>query len=103
MTERKRSFVNIDELMAKVRLEQVTSFYSVELPELRRVGQEVRTKCFLACECSEETGDRALAIQVEHPATIWRCHHYGCGKGGNLVSLCNLLKGGMHCSGKPRG
>ena len=89
--------------MREVTLEQVATFYGVELPQLNRIGNEVRTRCFLACGCSEETGDRALAIQVDHPAKIWRCHHYGCGRGGNLVSLCDFLRPGQSANGKPRG
>jgi hypothetical protein len=42
-------------------------------------------------------------IQPEHPAKIWRCHEKGCGRGGNLVSLCDLMKPGEHTEGKPRG
>jgi hypothetical protein len=103
MARDRQGYVNVDELMEQVSLEQVAAFYGVELPALTRVGQEVRTKCFFACGCSEETGDRALAIQVDHPAKVWRCHHYGCGRGGNLVSLCDFLKGGEHANGKPRG
>lgn len=96
-------YANVDELMQQVSLEQVAAFYGVELPELTRIGREVRTRCFLLCGREHKTGDRALAIQVDHPAKIWRCHDYGCGRGGNLVSLCDYLKPGTHCEGKPRG
>lgn len=88
---------------SRVSLEQAPPFYGVELPELRRIGDEIRTRCFLNCGRHDETGDRALAIQPEHPARIWRCHEAGCGRGGNLVSLCDLLKHGEHSGGKPRG
>jgi 5S rRNA maturation endonuclease (ribonuclease M5) len=44
-----------------------------------------------------------LAIQADHPAKQWHCHNYGCGKGGNLVSLCDLMKEGASAGGKPRG
>ena len=44
-----------------------------------------------------------MAIQPDHPAKIWRCHEAGCGRGGNLVSLCDLMKPGEHAQGKPRG
>ncbi len=102
--ERERSgYVNVDELMRQVTFEQAVAFYGVQLPEIHRVGNEIRTRCFLNCGRSGETGDRALAIQAEHPAKIWRCHQYGCGKGGNLISLCDLLKPGSHADGKPRG
>ena len=89
--------------MRQVTFEQAVAFYGVPLPEIHRVGNEIRTRCFLNCGRAEETGDRALAIQAEHPAKIWRCHQYGCGKGGNLVSLCDLMKPGPHADGKPRG
>jgi hypothetical protein len=89
--------------MRQVTLEQAVAFYGVKLPEIHRVGNEIRTRCFLHCGQVCETGDRALAIQAEHPAKIWRSHQYGCGKGGNLISMCDFLKPGPHSDGKPRG
>ena len=54
------------------------------------------------CGREGQTGERALTIQPEHPAKIWRCHEAGCGRGGNLVSMCDLLKPGEHrASGPP--
>ncbi len=103
MTGEKHGYVNVDELMRQVTFEQAAAYYGVSLPEIHRVGNEIRTRCFLNCGHNEQTGDRALAIQAEHPAKIWRCHQYGCGKGGNLVSLCDLMKPGSHSEGKPRG
>src|SRR5438067_3235714 len=97
------SYVNIDELMPRIGLEQVASYYGLDLPELHRTGVETRMRCFLNCGKTQETGDRALAIQTGDPAKKWHCHQHGCGKGGNLVSLCDLLKPGAHASGKPRG
>ena len=89
--------------MSEVSLEQAVGYYGVTLPEIHRVGSEIRMRCFLACGRTGETGDRALSIQAEHPAKIWRCHQYGCGRGGNLISLCDFLKPGPHANGKPRG
>lgn len=103
MSERKRSFINVDELMPQVSLEQAATFYGLELPELHRTGKETRTQCSLACDRTEETGDRALAIQDNDPAKKWRCHQYGCGKGGNLIGLCDLMKPGASGNGRPRG
>lgn len=96
-----KGFIDVDALMPQVSLEQAANFYGVQLPELRRVGSETRTACFLLCGKKAPTGDRALAIQADHPAKQWHCHAYGCGKGGNLVSLCDLLKPGGN--GRPRG
>jgi len=96
-------FVNVEALMQQVSLEQAVAFYRIELPEIHRIGDEIRMRCFLNCGRGEETGERALSIQPEHPAKIWRCHQSGCGKGGNLVSLCDLMKPGPHADGKPRG
>ncbi len=103
MAGERPGFVNVDELMRQVSFEQAAAYYGVPLPEIHRVGSEIRMRCFLNCGRSEATGNRALAIQAEHPAKIWRCHQYGCGKGGNLVSLCDLMKPGTHADGKPRG
>jgi hypothetical protein len=47
--------------MAQVTLEQAAAYYGVPLPEIHRVGNEIRLRCFLACGRSGETGDRALA------------------------------------------
>ena len=103
MAPEKKGFINVDELMPQLTLEDVARHYGVELPELHRVGSETRTRCFLQCGRTAETGDRALAIQHDHPAKQWHCHQYGCGKGGNLLSLCDLLKPGASGSGRPRG
>ena len=89
--------------MPQVSLEQAAAYYGVPLPELHRVGNETRCRCFLNCGRTCETGDRVLAIQTDHPAKQWHCHHYGCGKGGNLVSLCDLMKPGVNGGGRPRG
>jgi len=103
MAPDRKSFISVDELMPQVSLEDVARYYGAELPELHRVGSETRSRCFLLCGRSVETGDRALAIQTGHPAKQWHCHQYGCGKGGNLVSLCDLLKPGDAGGGRPRG
>lgn len=99
----KPSFVNVDELMRPIGLHQVAHFYGASLPELHRAGAETRTRCFLNCGRTKETGNRVLAIQEDDPATKWRCHEYGCGKGGNLISICDLLKPGESGGGRPRG
>src|SRR5258708_4228075 len=99
--EKPASFVNVDELMPRITLEQVVAFYGVKLPELRQVGSEIRSRCFLVCGRQCETGDRAMAIQADHEAKQWVCHQQGCGKGGNMVSLCDLLKPGTNAGGPP--
>src|SRR5205807_9367732 len=83
--------------------EQAAADYAAALPELKRVGAEVRTRCFLNCGRTCETGDRVLAIQAEHAARQWKCFHGGCGKSGNLIALCDLLKPGENAGGRPRG
>jgi hypothetical protein len=98
----KSSFVKVDDLLPQVSLEQAAAFYGVTLPELHRLGAETRSRCFLACGRDSETGDRVLAIQEGDPAKKWHCHHYGCGKGGNLISLCDLMKPGESGGGRPR-
>jgi hypothetical protein len=99
----KQPFINVDELVPKLSVEQVAAYYGAPLPELKRVGTETRTRCFLNCGRSTPSSDRALAIQTEDPSKVWTCHQLGCGKGGNLVSLCDLLKPGESCHGRPRG
>lgn len=104
MSSEKRTFINVDELMPQITLEQAAAFYGVALPELKRIGAETRTACFLNCGKTAATGDRVLAIQTEDPARKWHCHSYSCGgKGGNLVSLCDLMKPGANAGGRPRG
>jgi hypothetical protein len=103
MPERKSSFVKVDELLPEVSLEQAAQFYGVPLPEMRQVGDEVRMRYFLNCGRTEETGDRAIAVQVNNPVKPWKCHVYECQKGGNLVGLCDLMKPGQNSGGRPRG
>lgn len=95
--------MNVDELIPQISLEQAATFYGIGLPELKRIGSETRSACFLNCGKSQATGDRALAIQEQEPAKKWKCHQYGCTKGGNLVSLCDLMKAGTDAGGRPRG
>jgi 5S rRNA maturation endonuclease (ribonuclease M5) len=102
-TEKRSGFINVDELLPQVTLEQAAAFYGVQLPELKRVGQETRTRCFLACGRTQETGDRALSIQTDHPAKQWKCFQYGCTKSGTLIALMDLLKPGANMAGRPRG
>jgi hypothetical protein len=102
MSAEKKPFVNVDELMPQVSLEQAARFYGVTLPEVKRVGSETRAACFLNCGKTAATGDRALALH-DDPTKKWKCHQYGCQKGGNLVSLCDLMKPGPDAGGRPRG
>lgn len=103
MSEKKSAFIKIDELLPAISLQQSADFYGVSLPEMRRVGDEIRMRCFLACGRTEETGDRAIAVQVDNPVKPWKCHVYQCQKGGNLVGLCDLMAPGTNAGGKPRG
>lgn len=103
MAEQNRAFINVDELVQQATVEQVASYYGVAPLELKRIGEETRTRCFLNCGKTQETGDRALAIQENHPAKQWQCHQYGCGKNGNLIGLMDLLKPGENMGGRPRG
>ena len=68
MSAERKSFIKVDELMPKVSIEQLAAFYGVPLPELHHVGKEIRSRCFLTCGRTCESGDRVLAIQTDHPA-----------------------------------
>ncbi len=103
MPAEKSRFINVDDLMPRVTIEQVAAYYGITLPELHRTGAETRARCFLACGRVEETGDRVLAIQESDAAKKWHCHQYGCGKGGNLPSMIDLIKPGESMGGRPRG
>lgn len=103
MEPQKPAYINVDELLPQISLERAAQYYGVGLPELRKIGDETRTACFLACGRNEETGPRALAIQADSPTKRWACHQYGCGKSGNLVGLCDLMKPGASAGGRPRG
>lgn len=100
MGKRKSSFVQIDDLQAQIDIETACRFYGVDPGPLERVGKDIRTRCFLNCGKTEETGNRAIAIDPESPVKRWRCHQYGCGKGGNLVTMCDLMKAGDNFGGK---
>lgn len=103
MPGEKPSYINVDELMPQVSLEQMASFYGITLPELKRIGHETRSACFINCGKQTETGDRAMAIQEGHPAKQWHCHQYECHKSGNLISLIDMVKPGDSMNGRPRG
>ncbi len=96
-------FIDVDRLQEQLTVEQVAAFYNVPLPELHRGEQAIRTQCFLLCGKSGKTGVRALAIKADSPVKEWKCHNYECGKSGNLISMCDLLKPGPNSGGRPRG
>lgn len=95
MVPHKPGFINVDELAQQLTVQQVADHFGVPVDALQQTGREIRTRCFLQCGKQHETGDRALAIQSEHPAKIWKCHDYDCPvkQGGNLVSLVSLAMG----------
>src|SRR5262249_29684827 len=103
MPAERKSFVNVDELIPQISLERMAAFYGVELDDLRRVGSETRTRCFLACGRTGGPATPALPARPDHPPRQWHCHQYGCGKSGNLVWMCDLLKPGPNAGGRPRG
>ena len=105
MNRPSREFVNVDELMRRVSVEDVMRFYGMAADAINRVSGEIRTRCFLNCSKTEPTGDRALSIKVDDDAKRWCCHRYECEhkQGGNLVGLIDLVKPGTHMSGRPRG
>ncbi len=70
MNQPRGSFVDVDELMRRVSLDDVCRFYGTPLDAVHRVGDEVRTRCFLNCGKSEPTGDRALAIKLGDPRRL---------------------------------
>jgi hypothetical protein len=95
MAPHKPGFINVDELAQQLTVQQVADHFGVPADALQQAGREIRTRCFLQCGKQHDTGDRALAIQSEHPAKIWKCHDYDCPvkQGGNLVSLISLAMG----------
>ena len=103
MTPQRSGYIDVDALQPEITLEQAAAYYDVPLPELHRVGNEVRCACFLNCGKPGPTGDRSLAINLDHPAKQWKCYHGGCGKSGNLMSLCDFMKPGENHGGRPRG
>jgi len=105
MNRPSRESVNVDELIRRKSVEDVMRFYGVASDAIHRVGDEIRTRCFLNCSKTEPTGDRALAIKIDDDAKRWCCHRYDCEhkRGGNLVGLIDLVKPGEHMGGRPRG
>ena len=105
-TRERTGFVNVDELQEQITVEDVLQFYGVDPGQVHRTQRELRMQCVLNCGKEQPTGDRALAIQVDG-VKRWKCHQYdggeACGQSGNLVGLCDLLKDGASCNGKPRG
>jgi len=100
-TAERKGFVNVDELQQQISLETVLAYYGVETT-LRQANSEVRMACALNCGKAKATGDRAIAVETAG-VKRWQCHEYGCGRNGNLVGMCDLLKSGDNADGKPRG
>ena len=103
MPAEKKSFVNVDELMPGISLETAARFYGVAAAGPAAGGQRDAGPLLPRVRQGEGDWRPGLAIQSGDPAKKWMCHQYGCGKGGNLVSLCDLMKPGQNAGGRPRG
>jgi hypothetical protein len=103
MSTEKKAFIPVDELMPRVTLDGLLDYFRVEpRPEIAANQQQIRTRCFLLCGRTGDTGDRALAIDYTDPTKRWKCFETGCGKSGNLLTMCHLL-GGEDTSERVRG
>jgi len=104
MPPEKKNFINVDELMPQLSLEDVGPATTARLsPNFIKSAVETRTRCFLQCGRAQETGDRGpWQSSTITPAKQWHCHQYGCGKkAGNLVSLCEPAQGRARAAGGP--
>ena len=103
MTE--RNYSGIDdlqtELLGRGGVELICQFYGIDQGELLRRSSEIRSACFLSCGKSDETGNRAISFDTTKPR--WHCYEYGCGKGGNLVTLCGYARFGTELATPVRG
>jgi 5S rRNA maturation endonuclease (ribonuclease M5) len=102
-TKRSSNYVDVDELVRGLSVEQVTSHFGVDLSAAKRIGNEIRTRCFLVCQHTGESGDRSLAIETASGAMKWKCHHYPCQREGNAVKLVDNLLHGDNGDEKPTG
>lgn len=101
MNRQRKGWVDVEPLIEQVSVQQAAEYYGIAL-QLERTTGEVRTRCFLNCGKTAETGDRAMAIDLDRKR--FRCHHYGCTAGGGLLDLMFRMKhGGEPAGGKLRG
>ena len=56
MNREKSGFINIEELIAQVSLEQAVSYYGITMPEIRHIGTEVRTRAFSPADVTRRQG-----------------------------------------------
>ena len=101
MNRQRKGWIAVEPLIEQVNIDQAAQYYGIAL-RLERTTGEVRTRCFLNCGKTEETGDRAMAIDMDRKR--FRCHHYGCTAGGGLLDLMFWMKHGRQpTGGKLRG
>lgn len=96
MNRQRKGWVDVEPLMEQVSVDQAARYYGINL-QLERTTGEVRTRCFLNCGKTQETGDRAMAIDLDRKR--FRCHHYGCTAGGGLLDLMFRMKYGHEPAG----
>ncbi len=101
MNRQRKGWIDVEPLIEQVSIDRAAQYYGIAL-QLERTTGEVRTRCFLNCGKTEETGDRAMAIDLDRKR--FRCHHYGCTAGGGLLDLMFRMKHGREpTGGKLRG
>jgi 5S rRNA maturation endonuclease (ribonuclease M5) len=101
--KRSSNYVDVDALVRSLSVDQVAEHFGVDLSAAKRIGNEIRTRCFLVCQHAGESGDRSLAIETASGAMKWKCHHYPCQREGNGVKLVDNLLNGDNGDDKPTG
>jgi 5S rRNA maturation endonuclease (ribonuclease M5) len=96
-TSQKRGYIDVDSLQRELvaggdAVEQIASFYNVQLPDLHKIRNETRMECIFNCGKEQETGDRAISIKTNLEGALFRCFQYGCTVRGNLLNLMYLMK-----------
>jgi 5S rRNA maturation endonuclease (ribonuclease M5) len=100
MPEKKEGWIDVQELMPRVSVQEIAAYFRFELGETFGGSGEQRTRCPVA-SCDGNGDYRSVSINVDDPKGRWKCHRsgYGCGAQGDKLTLAHCMKHGAMPSG----
>lgn len=99
---RPAGYIDVDRLQAETTLQAAAEKCGVAL-DVKGAGPEVRIDCPFDCP-GDRTGRKEVAVNLDNPQKIFKCHAYECQCRGNLLTLMHgWITGTKPTGGKLKG
>ena len=105
MVERKKGWIDVNELMPRVSIHDIAMYFRFDLGATFGITGEQRTRCPVA-SCDGHNDFRSVSVNLNSEKGTWKCHRggYGCGGQGDKLTFAYCLEhGGMPPGGRLKG